>query len=208
MSSDPPSGGRSAASEPGPGLDLTIAPGDAEVARQRGELLVGALERRLPGAREHAHATASYAFATAVQLELDREVCVLVREAARLHEVGRIYQGADPAGAEPASHIQAGYRLALGAGVPEQACLWILRCGDRFDRQKDPHGPAARRLPPGIIAAACEYDTLLHEQPEGGGGRRLAFIDLIGEAGGRLDPLVVDALARVIERAAGRVEHT
>jgi hypothetical protein len=96
----------------------------------------------------------------------------------------------------------------LGAGVPEQACVWILRSGNRFDRQEDPQGPAARRLPPGIITAACEYDTLLHEQSDRGAGRRHAFIGLIGEAGDRLDPLVVDALARVIERAAGTVEHT
>jgi HD-GYP domain-containing protein (c-di-GMP phosphodiesterase class II) len=54
-----------------------------------------------------------------------------------------------------------------------------------------------------IVAAACEYDLLLREH--GDAGRRHALIALIEQAGGRLDPMVVDALARVVERAAARI---
>lgn len=129
MSSDPPSAGPSPATE-----------------AERDGVLLGALEERLPGAREHAGATASYALGTGVQLGLDREECILVREAGRLHEVGKLYMR---------------------------------------------------------VAAACEYDRLARAHGEG--GQRQALIGLIELAGGRLDPMVVDALARVVERAAGRI---
>jgi HD-GYP domain-containing protein (c-di-GMP phosphodiesterase class II) len=199
MSSDPPSGSPSPEPDPRPG-----------------EVLVQALDQRLPGAREHADATASYAFAAAVQLRLDRDACLLVREAARLHEVGKLYVRAEllarptadlaPGEREElAAHTAAGYRLALGAGVPERACELILQAGERFDGADDPTHPAGSDIPLGsrIVAAACEYDLLLREH--GDAGRRHALIALIEQAGGRLDPMVVDALARVVERAAARI---
>jgi hypothetical protein len=99
MSSDPPSAG------PSPATDA-----------ERDGVLLGALDDRLPGAREHAGASACYALGTGVQLGLDRDEWILVREAGRQ-----------------------------------------------------------------------------------------ALIGLIELAGGRLDPMVVDALARVVERAAGRI---
>jgi HD-GYP domain-containing protein (c-di-GMP phosphodiesterase class II) len=166
---------------------------EPELARARGEVLLEALDERLPGARKHAHATASYAFAAAAELGFDREACQLVREAARLHEVGRLYLDGE-------AHPAAGYRLALGAGIPEPLCEWILHRGDRFD--------AGARIPieGRIIAAACEYATLLRERANVGDARgRWALIALTEQAGGRLDPIVIDALARVVERAAETV---
>lgn len=199
MSSDPPSAGPSPATE-----------------AERDGVLLGALEERLPGAREHAGATASHALGTGVQLGLDREECILVREAGRLHEVGKLYVRrellATPATSlspvereEVAAHAAAGYKLALGAGVPRRACEWILQCEERFDGGDDPSHPAGGEIPLGsrIVAAACEYDRLARGHGEG--GQRQALIGLIELAGGRLDPMVVDALARVVERAAGRI---
>ena len=167
-----------------------------ELARARGEVLLEALEARLPGAREHAEATASYAFAAAAELGFDREACLQVREAARLHEVGRLYLDGE-------SHPGAGYRLALGAGIPEPLCEWILHCRDRFD--------AGGRIPieARIIAGACEYAVLLRERANAGDATgRWALIALTEQAGGRLDPIVIDALARVVERAAERVRSS
>jgi HD-GYP domain-containing protein (c-di-GMP phosphodiesterase class II) len=172
----------------------------------------GALEERLPGAREHADATAAYALAAGVQLGLDRDECMHVREAGRLHEMGKLYVRRELLATsatslspvereEVAAHVAAGYKLALGAGVPRRACEWILECEERFDGGDDPTHPAGGEIPLGsrIVAAACEYDRLAREHGEG--GRRPALIALIELAGGRLDPIVVDALARVVERA-------
>jgi putative two-component system response regulator len=196
MSSDLPSDSRSAATEP-----------DAEI-------LLDALADRVAGAREHADATASYAFATAVELGLDREFCAQVRAAARLHEVGKLYvrrellARADDelsrrARAELEAHPAAGARLARGAGFPEPVCELILHAGEPFDaagREGGPEAPLGSR----IVAAACEYDRQLarHTGP-GGAGPRWALIGVVEQSGSRLDPLVVDALARVVERAQG-----
>jgi HD-GYP domain-containing protein (c-di-GMP phosphodiesterase class II) len=155
-----------------------------------GELLVRALEQRVPGARAHADATASYSFAIAAELGFARDECDAVRDAARLHEVGRLYVDDD-------AHPAAGYRLAVGAGVAEPLCEWILHSGDRFD--------AGARIPveSRVIAAACEYHARLGEGGDPGDGGRRALIGVAELAGGRLDPIAVDALARVVERAAG-----
>ena len=164
-----------------------------ELARARGEVLLEALEGRVPSAREHAEATASYAFAAAAELGFDREVCLLVREAARLHEVGRLYIDGE-------SHPAAGYRLALGAGIPEPLCEWILHCDDRFD--------AGGRIPieARIIAGGVRVRGAARERANVGDATgRWALISLTEQAGGRLDPIVIDALARVVERAAERV---
>ena len=45
----------------------------ATLVKARGAALLDALELHLPGARDHADGTASYAFATAAELGLDRE---------------------------------------------------------------------------------------------------------------------------------------
>jgi len=196
MSSDRLSGARSAAPDPDP------------------EILLDALADRVAGAREHADATASYAFATAVELGLDRDFCAIVRTAARIHDIGKLYVRREllaraedeltrRARAELDSHPTAGHRLARGAGFPEPVCELVLHCGDRFDAGggpdgDDPEAPLGSR----IIAAACEYDRRLSQHlAPGGAGRRWALIAFVEQSGSRLDPLAVDALARVAERA-------
>jgi HD-GYP domain-containing protein (c-di-GMP phosphodiesterase class II) len=134
MSSDRPNVAPSSPAEPA--LEALL--------RERGAPLLEALERHLPGAREHADGTASYAFVAAVAIGFDRTQCGVAREAARLHEIGLVYvpletllrpdsarDDADKAAVE--SHFEAGYRLARGAGLPDVACGWLLRARERFD---------------------------------------------------------------------------
>ena len=200
MSLDRHSAGPSAAPEvdAAPPRPVPVGHDEPERACVRGKVLLAALEEREPGARSHGDAVASYAFATAVELGLERTACLLVREAARLHEVGRLY-------VRDESHPAAGYRLARGAGVPELACEWILHCGESFGRagEDDRSAEEPPPLPSRIIAAACAYAGLLDEQRTPSvADRRWALIGVIEGAGDRLDPVVVDALARVVERAS------
>lgn len=208
MSSDRPSGAPS--NEPEREL--------AALVRARGAELLDALERHLPGSRDHADGTAAYAFATAVELDLDRDHAEAVREAAGLHEVGSVYMPAEVL-AKPAGELTAeeqaslkgrfarGAELARGAGVPEQACQWIDAAGERFDGG-GPAGLAGDRIPieSRIVRVACACDTALAAPAPGGTSpeeRRRAAIDgLRGAAGAELDPRVTDALAAMLERAA------
>ena len=194
----------------------------ASLVRLRGASLVEALEAHLPGSREHAEATASYAFAAAVELGYDRSHSELVREAAKLHDVGKVYLPRELLNKDPASldederaqierHHEAAHGLARGAGVPEQVCAWILRVRERFDGH-GPEGLTADGIPieSRIARAACACDALLAGPAESSPGgseerRHAAVAQLRGAAGTELDPRVVEGLAAVLERAVAPV---
>ncbi len=214
MSSGPRRGGRSPAAE---ATEHEAPPlGEASLVRVRGAALLDALEARAPGARRHADATATYAFATAVELDLDRTGCELIRETARLHDIGHLYLPAELMGRRAAtlsarerarieSHVEAGQRLGLGAGLPEQECDWVLHSRERFDGLGVPDGLAGDAIPVAsrVIRAACAYDVSLQGAPTPPGERRAAALArLRGAAGTELDARVVDALAALVERAA------
>jgi HD-GYP domain-containing protein (c-di-GMP phosphodiesterase class II) len=225
MSSDRPSDGPLPAPEaaPGPTRDRQAVTSEfslGSLVRMRGAPLIEALERHAPGSREHGEATASYAFATAVELGYDRSHSELVREAAKLHEVGKLYVPAHALGKDAASlsaseraqlegQYEAGYRVAHGAGIAGGVCGWILRARERFD------GAGAEKLAADaipiesrIIRVACTCDGVLASptaastSPSVEERRRRAIDELGQEAGHELDPRVVEALAAVLDRAA------
>jgi HD-GYP domain-containing protein (c-di-GMP phosphodiesterase class II) len=206
MSSDRPSGARSSESEP------------AGRVKARGSELLDALERHLPGSRGHADGTAAYAFAAAVGLGLERDQAEVVREVARLHEVGNVYVPATVLVKLPGeltaedrelldARFASGAGLARGAGIPDQVCQWIGAFGERFDGS-GPAGLAGERIPieSRIVRAACACDVALAAPMPIGGSpaarRRKALQTLRGAAGSELDPDVTAALATMLERAA------
>jgi HD-GYP domain-containing protein (c-di-GMP phosphodiesterase class II) len=173
------------------------------------------LERHLPGSREHADGTAAYAFSTAAELGADRDGAELVRETARLHEVGLVYLPAavlarrrdlrspDEA-ALVASHPAFGAQLAEGAGIPDRACRWIGAAGERFDGAGG-LGLARDEIPleARIIRVACACDSLLAARPGTGRGTAQAAIGELRAAGGsELDPWVVEAISAILGRVA------
>lgn len=213
MSWDPPSGAPSPEADQAARwqYDLDLA----RLVRDCGATLLDALEQHRPGARGHADATASYGFAGAVELRLEREHAEAIREAARLHEVGLIYVPAATLAAAPEdrtadqralleSHAAYGAEIARGAGVPDQACAWIRSSMERFDG-RGPAGLAGERIPleSRIIRVACACDTVLtapvaaasHDE------RRALGLARLRELTGReLDPRVVAALSAMLER--------
>jgi HD-GYP domain-containing protein (c-di-GMP phosphodiesterase class II) len=217
MSSPPPSDVPSPAPEPAP----TARPrrlSDAEETMLRGDPLLEGLEQHIPGSLSHADATAAYAFALAVEIGLSRERCELIRETARLHDVGKLYlpawmlaeppgQLSDSEREQLQSHEELGQRVALGAGAPEAACAWILHCRERFDGE-GAGGLAGEGIPLAsrIIRVSCSYETLLRQQPAGtpDEARHAALAWLRAAGGAELDPALVEAHARVLQRAATR----
>jgi HD-GYP domain-containing protein (c-di-GMP phosphodiesterase class II) len=188
--------------------------GLAELVRLRGAPLLEALEAHSPGSRDHAEATGAHTFAAAVEIGLDRAVAELCRETAKLHDVGMVYVPASVVqtpfeswGAAERevfeAHYEAGARLALGAGIPDDVCDWLLRIRERFDGL-GPEGLAgdAIAVPARLARAACAWDTLA---PAASGEtlderRGDAITRLRGAAGRELDPQIVDALVTAVAR--------
>lgn len=150
MSSDPPNDAPSTPPEAGAGTPRAAPPsGDEELelaaaTRARGAELLEVLEHHARDEREHAEATSTYAFVCAVATGYGRGRAELIREAAKLHAVGKLYVPAQilsaareelsPADRERLdSHHEAGAALARGAGVDETICAWILGVRERFD---------------------------------------------------------------------------
>jgi HD-GYP domain-containing protein (c-di-GMP phosphodiesterase class II) len=222
MSSDPPS----AAPSPGPDAEPSAAGNSSAdeqaelrlvpLVRSRGGALLDALEAHYPGSREQAEAASTYAFAAAVELGMSRAAAELVREAAKLHDVGRVYVRADilakPAwsrsreeAAEVQLHHEKGAQLALGAGIPERVCEWVRMGAERYDGG-GPNGVRGEAIPLQARisrAAYATYAALTAERSERADGRaRRPGEALQGSTGRELDPRVVDAIARILERAA------
>ena len=216
MSSDRPSDDPSSPAEP-TDADLELA----KLVRSRGEPLLEALEEHLPGARDHGEACGSYAFAAAVVgLGMSRGQAELCRETARLHDIGMVYVPIEIAATSYADltpeqrrvfddHYEAGARLALGAGIPDDVCGWLLQIRERFDG-RGPDGLANGAIPIAarIARAACACDLSL-AAPQAGESleerRRWATEALRGASGLELDPEVAGALSAVLERGAGDI---
>jgi len=191
----------------------------AEVVSERGVVLLDALEDHWPGARDHAGATASYAFGAAVELRFEREHAEAVREVARLHAVGMIYVPVGVLASRPEDRDAAsqnlidaypgyGAELARGAGIPTQACEWIAATAERFDG-RGPSGLAGERVPlqARIIRVACACDrelTAPHPHASASEHRATAFATLRAAGGRELDPRVVAALTGMLDRVARR----
>ncbi len=216
MSSDRPNASPSPGAEP-----LPSEPGTAELVRLRGAPLLEGLEAHLPGSREHAEATGAYAFAAAVGIGLGRDQAELCRETAKLHDVGMVYVPAAVMRTPFASwdetqrglfdeHYEAGARLALGAGIPDDVCGWLLQIRERFDGS-GPEKLAGDAIPVAarLARAACACDTLL-ASPQGGDSleerRPDAVRRLRAAAGHELDPQAVEALVVALSGEPGRPE--
>ena len=181
MSSDHPIDDPSAPADPPLG-----DPALTERVRERGMPLLDGLEEHEAGSRDRANAAGAYALATAVGLGFGRAEAELCREAARLADVGKVY--------EEEEHYETGARLARGAGVPEVVCDWIAGVAERYDGT-GPGGRSGAEIPvfSRIIRAAkrCDEFVMAGSEPR----------ELRALAGTELDPAMVDALASMLESA-------
>jgi len=190
--------------EPNPGLASTLS--------TRGAPLLEALAQHSPAVAEHAEASSSYAFSLAAELGYDRDRCELIRNLAKLHEIGQIYIPSSVLEKHEAerdvteqvmfeTHYEAGAGVARGAGVEEEVCQWLLHQRERYDGS-GPRGLAGEQIPieSRLLRAACVCHTVLAEPSHGHGVDR-AILRLAGGAGSELDPGVAATLIAILERA-------
>lgn len=208
MNSDHPSADRSP--QPEGGTDPALA----DTVRERGAPLIEGIEAYLPGFARRAEATGGFAEAIAAALGYADADANLVREAAKLHDVGMIYVPLEIASSERASlsaedakalaaHHEAGARLAAGAGVPEVVTGWIRANAETWDGS----GPAAtggEAIPvvSRMTRIASRYVRALMAQPGRGdvaSGPAVAAIRAL--AGTELDPGLVETLTTIVTPA-------
>ncbi len=214
MSSDPPS---AAPSDANPAE--TAGPALADDVARLGEPLLDALGKRLPSAPKHAAATSSWALAIAVELGLDRDRCLAIRETARLHDIGKVYAAAgllavpetdldDEGRRRLDAHAEAGFRLAQGAGLPSEACGWLRHTRERYEGGGLPDGLFGGAIPleSRIIRAACAFDVELSRAAGSGSDQppsNVAIAKLRARTGTELDRGTVEALGSVLQRTTG-----
>jgi HD-GYP domain-containing protein (c-di-GMP phosphodiesterase class II) len=188
----------------------------ADLVRERGADLLDALEARLPGSRSHADRTASWALAIAVELALDRDRALALRETARLHAIGMLYLPSELLGrpewelepnelARYDEQADAAGRLAAGAGIPAASTAWLAHWRERYDgRGRLGLIGGAIPIESRVIRAACSYDAGLQAARASGGADpdATAMSWLTGFEGAELDPAAIRALRSALARTA------
>jgi PAS domain S-box-containing protein/putative nucleotidyltransferase with HDIG domain len=200
---------------------------EAEVAERTRELedaraktlrrLALAAEYRDDDTFEHTERVGAAAAAIAAQMGLDEGQIEILRQAAPLHDVGKIGIPDSvllkPGKLTPAefdvikSHTTLGARLLTGSGSP------VLQMGtviaeshhERWDGSGYPHGLAGEQIPlvGRIVAVADVFDALTHERPyKTAWSVDRAIEELKSGAGRQFDPRVVSAF---LETRSGEI---
>jgi len=181
---------------------------EAELARERGKPLLIALGQRLPNAEARSEIAAQLASALAGE-RADEGEAAMIREAARLQEVGKIYVAEQLLAKPPAeltgaeletvrAHYEHGRALTRGAGIPNRACTWIMHARERWDGE-GPAGLAGDEIPLGsrVIAVTREYLDAALLEPDAAADPRAAALARIGRlAGSALDPVLAGDAVR------------
>jgi diguanylate cyclase (GGDEF)-like protein/putative nucleotidyltransferase with HDIG domain len=182
--------------------------------------LARAVDARTPWGRGHSDRVAAVADALAADLGWSSQRRDALREAALLHDVGKIglpdaLLGAGEAGggagqAEVLRHAALGADLVRGLLAPEQTA-WIRHRTERWDGAGGPDGRSGSAIPDGaqILAVAKAWDTLTAARPPADRLRpEEALRVLQHSAGERFAPEVVAALQRLLRRGVLPLQTT
>jgi diguanylate cyclase (GGDEF)-like protein len=209
--------GRSAIYTPGVGVDGGRGEDSAEAARLRSLLttlqaLAKAVDAKNRFTAGHSERVATYAVALARSLGFADERLDAIRQAALLHDVGKIGIRETILTKENAlnleeleelqRHSELSRAMLAGAGMPELA-RWVNHLHERFDGEGYPNGLAGREIPveSRILHVADALDqmtrpsALRRDRP-----LREALAELSYCAGSRADPEIA---ARAIELVQG-----
>lgn len=179
------------------------------------EDLLRAITAHDPYTGGHSYRTAAYASAVAVSLGYPPPVVELVRQAALVHDAGKIgipeaiLQKTEELTAEEQTILRLHPLLGVNllSRLPETVPLLpiVLHHHERWDGDGYPHGLSGVEIPIGsrILLAADAYDAMTTQRPYGPvlePGDALA--EIARSAGTQLDPLVVDAIHEAFKDGA------
>jgi len=153
---------------------------------------------------------------------LGEQQVAILREAAPLHDVGKIGIPDSillkPGKLTPQeyetmkTHAELGARLLDGSGSPvlQMATVIAESHHERWDGAGYPHGLAGELIPlPGrIVAVADVYDALINDRPyKRAWSIERAVAEIAAGAGGQFDPSVVKAFLEVQREAGVNIDH-
>ena len=194
-----------------------------EAVRQRSLLstltaLAKAVDSKSRWTAGHSERVAMYAVAIANSFALSEDRVNSIRQAALLHDVGKIgirdtiLVKEDPLNLEELDelqrHSELGRAMLAGAGLPELA-RWVFHLHERFDGDGYPYGLAGREIPmeSRILHAADALDAMTRpsayrrHRP-----LREALAELNYCSGTRLDPEIAGRLLDLIERGELKIQ--
>jgi HD-GYP domain-containing protein (c-di-GMP phosphodiesterase class II) len=180
--------------------------GRMSASRQSRDVLLSALTERNPELGGHLTMVAELAERTARHLDLPREDVDTVREAAELHDVGKvaipenILRKAGPLTDEEwgfvRRHTLAGERILSAAPALSQVARLVRSSHERWDGTGYPDALAGEAIPLGarIVAVADAFDAMTSDRPY---RRAVSPAQALGElrrcAGSQFDATVVEA---------------
>jgi putative nucleotidyltransferase with HDIG domain len=185
-------------------------------AAARALALAGVLHERFP--QIHADQVSTLAAATAEELGLSRDAVERIRLAGLLHDVGKIaipesiLSKPGPLDAAERAlidrHPELGAQLVRYVPGLEGAVPGIRHHHERYDGGGYPAGLAGADIPidARIVAAVDTYSAITTDRPyQRATSHTMALAELRSCAANQLDPVVVEALCRVVVREAESV---
>ena len=191
------------------------ASGRVSAARQSADVLLRVLAERRPALGDHLEGVAALCEQLADAIDLPAEDVGTLLQAAALHDVGKaaipdaILEKTGPLDdAEWAfmrRHPIIGERILAAAPALSRAAAIVRATHERFDGRGYPDGLTAEQIPAAsrVIAVCDAYEAMVSERPyRSARSPEDAMAELRRCAGTQFDPLIVDALCRVV---TGRV---
>lgn len=200
-----------------PGRSAPAAPAERGPGPRRSQVMRGvvaltrAVEAKDPATHRHGARVAELSVRLAAAMGWSEERRIRLREAALVHDVGKIAVPDVVLRATAAlsedhqramdGHVRVGAAIA-GEVLDEEQTAWILHQGERWSGGGSPDDLAGEAIPDGarIIAVADAMDMLVTRPRE---GRRVsvatALAECAGRAGTAFDPAVVLALRAVFD---------
>jgi putative two-component system response regulator len=108
------------------------------------------------------------------------------------------------------THPEVGLKILQRCGHFKRELLAVLYHHERMDGSGYPHGLAGEAIPieARIVAVADTYDVLTSDRPYRSARTVAEARDIVqAEAGGHLDPRLVNALLQTVDRAQLRTWH-
>ena len=182
--------------------------------------LVSTIDAEHLHSRDHSENVAASAVAIAQELGLPADQVIRLRRAGLFHDIGKIAVSSDVLGKEGdldddeyervKLHPGVGATMLLHAGFPDEAG-WVRAHHERFDGAGYPDGLAADAIPleGRILFVAEAFEAMTAGGPHRSGvDAARALVELRRCAGTQFDPIVVEALGRLVERGTASPART